>query len=81
MLRNPKNHPCYVSDIFSMVGTLFLLCYWPSFNGALAGVAAADQVRKSGGATEAPPSFKAQEAYFIALLGAAPKIVRTSVGL
>ncbi|XP_060067774.1 ammonium transporter Rh type A-like [Ylistrum balloti] len=28
--------PGYLSDIFALVGTIFLWCFWPSFNGGLA---------------------------------------------
>jgi len=34
----------YVSDIFAMVGTIFLWMFWPSFNGALASGAAQHRV-------------------------------------
>lgn len=37
---NNKSAP--ITDTMAMVGTLFLFCFWPSFNSALAGLGSAD---------------------------------------
>ncbi|CAF0965964.1 unnamed protein product [Rotaria sordida] len=35
-IESEKESSSYASDIFSMIGTLFLFCFWPSFNAGVA---------------------------------------------
>jgi ammonium transporter Rh len=34
VLQSPHEKSRYASDIFSIIGTIFLFCFWPSFNAA-----------------------------------------------
>ena len=43
--EDKENRASYTSDMFAMVGTLFLFLYWPSFNGGLLDSATNQQER------------------------------------
>nr|AAM17923.1 Rh protein homolog-2 [Chlamydomonas reinhardtii]AAM19664.1 Rh2 protein [Chlamydomonas reinhardtii] len=75
-LDNPKNSGAYLNDIFSMIGTIFLFIYWPSFNGALASVAYANQT--SATYAEKSAQFLAIVNTLLSLLGAVLSVFATS---
>lgn len=67
--KHPKYEGSYLNDVFSMIGTLFLWLYWPSFNGALASV----PLEQEGPATAAQESaqFLSVVNTLLSLMGAA----------
>ncbi|KAG2429545.1 hypothetical protein HXX76_010780 [Chlamydomonas incerta] len=76
-LDNPKNTGAYLNDIFSMIGTIFLFIYWPSFNGALASVSAADLADGASDADKAA-QFLSIVNTLLSLLGAGLSVFATS---
>ncbi|KAI8462720.1 MAG: Rh-like protein/ammonium transporter [Monoraphidium minutum] len=66
---NTKNSASYISNIFSMIGTLFLWIYWPSFNGALASVTAAEHGEPTTDAAAAAQQYFCIVNTLLSLLG------------
>ncbi|KXZ48230.1 hypothetical protein GPECTOR_29g134 [Gonium pectorale] len=75
-LDNPKNTGAYLNDVFSMIGTIFLFLYWPSFNGALASVSRADMEHATD--AEKMAQFLSIVNTLISLLGAVLSVFATS---
>lgn len=71
--ENENNHLKYTStyfnDIFSMIGTLFLWLYWPSFNGAL--VSISDELYNSASDAKKMAQFLCVVNTLISLMGSA----------
>ncbi|KAG2438274.1 hypothetical protein HYH02_010972 [Chlamydomonas schloesseri] len=78
-LDNPKNTGAYLNDLFSMIGTIFLFIYWPSFNGALAAVSAGDLADASDAAKAA--QFLCIVNTLLSLLGAGLAVFATSAAV
>uniref|UniRef100_A0A7S3VS73 Ammonium transporter AmtB-like domain-containing protein n=1 Tax=Dunaliella tertiolecta TaxID=3047 RepID=A0A7S3VS73_DUNTE len=78
-LQHPKKSSTYLNDAFSLVGTLFLWIFWPSFNGALASTSSAATTVPSAEGHAASEQFLCVINTVISLSGACVATFMTSV--
>ncbi|KAK9829438.1 hypothetical protein WJX72_005875 [[Myrmecia] bisecta] len=74
---HPKNNSSYTTDVFAMIGTLFLWIFWPSFIGALASVEPTADVNKAA----LPGQFLCIVNTVLGLLGATLATFATSTAI
>ncbi|KAF5839979.1 ammonium transporter AmtB-like domain-containing protein, partial [Dunaliella salina] len=78
-MEHPKSGSSYLNDVFSMVGTLFLWIFWPSFNGAFASVSSAATTGSAVEGHAAAQQFLCVVNTVISLSGACVSTFMTSV--